>query len=148
MKSVNLFIGVGNITADPETKALKKTDRTVTSFSIAMNRVWYDKNEDKQEDVTYLDCVAWGNMGENIAKYHEKGDPIYVQGYLALNRWEDKEGNQRSKIELVVQDFTIIKPYEGDKGGRSPGRSDRGGRSARRRDDDGDALPDERNPEF
>jgi len=97
---------VGNLTRDPETKAV--LDTSVTSLSIAVNRKYKEK-----ESVSFIDCKAWGKTGEIIAQYLRKGNGISVRGDLVQENWEDKQGNKRSKLVVNVTAFDFL-PKGGD----------------------------------
>ena len=114
----NKVILMGNLTRDPEVRTTP-SGQSVANFSLAVNRTWKDQSGQTQDAVSYIDCVAWGKVGEIIAQYVQKGRPLLVSGRLDQRSWEDKEtGGKRSKVEVVVEDFNFI-----DGGGNS-GNSD------------------------
>lgn len=114
-KGFNKVILMGNLTRDPETKTTT-SGQSVTNFSLAVNRTWKGADGQQNEDVSYIDCVAWGKTGEIITQYLGKGRAVLVSGRLDQRSWEDKEtGGKRSKIEVVVEDFNFV----GDGGGGS-----------------------------
>jgi single-strand DNA-binding protein len=101
MNAVHL---IGNITRDIELK--KVGENQVVEFSIAINEVWYNQAKEKQERTHFIGCVAWGKLGENIAKYFGKGQRIAIDGSLAQETWEDKEsGKKREKTKVRVSSF-------------------------------------------
>ena len=107
-KGFNKVILMGNLTRDPETRTTPN-GQTVTNFSLAVNRTWKGADGQQNEDVNYIDCVAWGKPGEIIAQYLGKGRAVLVSGRLDQRSWEDKEtGGKRSKIEVVVEDFNFV----------------------------------------
>lgn len=112
--NLNKAIIVGNITKDPELKKLPNSDNSVCSFSIATNRVWYDKNsKEKHEQVEFHNIVAFGNMADNIAKFTRKGHQLLVEGRLATRSWE-KDGKKNYRTEIVVESFQFgAKPKDG-----------------------------------
>jgi len=115
-KGFNKVVLMGNLTRDPETRTTPG-GQSVTNFSLAVNRTWRGQDGQQQEAVSYIDCVAWGKPGEIISQYVTKGRPILVSGRLDQRSWE-QDGNKRSKVEVVVEDFNFI-----DGGGRSEGGS-------------------------
>lgn len=119
-KGFNKVILMGNLTRDPETRTTPN-GQTVTNFSLAVNRTWKGADGQQNEDVSYIDCVAWGKPGEIIAQYLGKGRAVLVSGRLDQRSWDDKDsGQKRSKIEVVVEDFNFV----GDgQGGGSEGGS-------------------------
>lgn len=112
-KGFNKVILMGNLTRDPETRTTPN-GQTVTNFSLAVNRTWKGADGQQNEDVSYIDCVAWGKPGEIIAQYLGKGRAVLVSGRLDQRSWEDKEsGGKRSKIEVVVEDFNFVGDGQG-----------------------------------
>ncbi len=116
---------VGNITRDPELRSTP-SGAQVCGFSVAVNRNYKDSSGTNQESVSFIDCSAWGRAAEIIAQYAKKGSGILVSGRLEQRSWEDKEGQKRSRVEIVVEDFNFV-GGNGD-GGNSGGS--RGGSSA------------------
>jgi len=72
-------------------------------FGVATSRKWKDK-----EEKLFLDCIAWGKTGELIHEHLRKGDPIFFEGRLSFSQWTNKEGQKRSKIEAVVENFQFV----------------------------------------
>jgi len=103
----------GNLTRDPELKALP-SGMQVVSFSVATNRVWKDKDGNKQEAVEYHNIVAFGKTAETIAKYFTKGKPIYVRGRLQTRSW-DKDGVKQYRTEIVADNFQFLNDGGGSK---------------------------------
>ena len=122
---------MGNLTRDPEMRSTP-SGAQVCSFSVAVNRNYRDSDGTQQEKVSFIDCSAWGKAGEVIAEYAKKGSGIMVSGRLDQRSWEDKEGQKRSRVEIVVEDFNFI-------GG---GRSD-GGSAGSNSKSSGDVAPDD-----
>ena len=122
-KGFNKVILMGNLTRDPETRNTPN-GQSVTNFSLAVNRTWKGADGQQNEDVSYMDCVAWGKPGEIIAQYLGKGRAVLVSGRLDQRSWEDKEsGGKRSKIEVVVEDFNFVGDGAGAGSGASSGDS-------------------------
>lgn len=116
-KGFNKVILMGNLTRDPETRQTP-SGQSVTNFSLAVNRTWKGQDGSTQEAVSYIDCVAWGRTGEVISQYMQKGRPILVSGRLDQRSWE-QDGNKRSKVEVIVEDFNFVGGGQGDSGGFS-----------------------------
>lgn len=116
-KGFNKVILMGNLTRDPETRTTPN-GQSVTNFSLAVNRTWKGADGTTQEAVSYIDCVAWGRTGEVIAQYMQKGRPILVSGRLDQRSWE-QDGNKRSKVEVIVEDFNFVGGGEGAPSGGS-----------------------------
>ena len=111
---------VGNMTRDPELRSTP-SGAQVCSFTVAVNRNYKDGSGDNKEQVSFLDCSAWGRSGEIIAQYAKKGSGILVSGRIEQRSWEDKEGQKRSRVEIVVEDFNFIGGGNGDGGSYSGG---------------------------
>lgn len=105
-KGFNKVILMGNLTRDPEVRTTPN-GQSVANFSLAVNRTWKGADGNQQESVSYIDCVAWGRTGEVIAQYIQKGRPILVSGRLDQRSWE-QDGQKRSKVEVVVEDFNFV----------------------------------------
>lgn len=89
----------GRLTRNPEQN--ETTNSKVSKFSIAVNGF-------KKDDVSFFDCEAWGKLSEIIQQYCTKGKQIAVSGTIRIDRWEDKEGNSRSKPVVNVRDMTLL----------------------------------------
>ena len=98
---------MGNLTRDPELRTTPNGAQ-VCSFSVAVNRSFRDSSGTQQEAVSFIDCSAWGRGGEIISQYAKKGSGIMVSGRLDQRSWEDKEGQKRSRVEIVVEDFNFV----------------------------------------
>ena len=108
MRGFSKAIITGNLTRDP---GLRSTPNgaSVCSFSVAVNRVYKDSNGEQREDVSYIDCSAWGRLGEMISQYAKKGSGVLVSGRLDQRSWEDKNGGgKRSRVEIVAEDFNFL----------------------------------------
>lgn len=116
-KGFNKVTLLGNLTRDPELRTTP-SGQNVASFSLAVNRSWKNANGETQEAVDYIDCNAWGKAGEIITQYMQKGRPILVSGRLQQRSWE-QDGQKRSKVEVVVEDFNFIGGGDGQSGGGS-----------------------------
>lgn len=107
MRGFSKAIITGNITRDPELRTTP-SGSSVCSFSVAVNRTYRDANGEQKEDVSFIDCSAWGKLGEMISQYAKKGSGVLVSGRLSQRSWEDKETKQkRSRVEIVVEDFNF-----------------------------------------
>lgn len=98
----------GTLTRDAEVKFTPK-GKAVASFSLAINHVWRNEAGEKQEDVTFVDCEAWGRTAEIIGEHTSKGHTIYISGHLKLDQWDDKEtGKKRSRLKVVADKFEFV----------------------------------------
>ena len=106
MRGFSKAIIAGNLTRDPELRSTPN-GASVCSFSVAVNRTFRDSNGEQKEDVSFIDCSAWGKLGEMINQYAKKGTGVLVSGRLSQHSWEDKDGKKRSRTEIVVEDFNF-----------------------------------------
>jgi single-strand DNA-binding protein len=97
---------IGNVTADPEL-TYTQSGQGRLSFSVAVNHVWYDQNDNKQEKTSFHNVVAWRYLAEHAARTVEKGIGVIVFGRLEQRSYEDKDGNKRSITELVAEEIGI-----------------------------------------
>jgi single-strand DNA-binding protein len=103
----------GNLTRDPELRALP-SGQQVANFSIATNRVYKDRNGEKQEATEYHNVVAFGRSAELIGQYVQKGRPLFVEGRLQTRSWDDKEtGKKQYRTEIVVDNFQFASDGRG-----------------------------------
>ena len=116
-KGFNKVILMGNLTRDVEMRTTQ-SGQTVANFSLAVSRSWKDQNGQTQEQTSFINCVAWGKPGEIIAQYVSKGSPLLVSGRLDQRSYDDKDGNKRTAVEVVVEDFNFI---GGGRGGSDSG---------------------------
>lgn len=118
MRGFSKAIITGNLTRDPEVRNTPN-GASVCSFSVAVNRVYRDSNGEQKEDVSFIDCSAWGKLGEMIGQYAKKGSSVLVSGRLDQRSWEDKNsGQKRSRVEVVVEDFNFLS-NSAERGGKA-----------------------------
>ena len=106
MRGFSKAIITGNLTRDPELRTTP-SGASVCSFSVAVNRVYRDSNGEQKEDVSFIDCSAWGKLAEMINQYAKKGSGVLVSGRLDQRSFEGKDGTRRSRVEIVVEDFNF-----------------------------------------
>ncbi len=115
MASYNKVILMGNLTRDVQLK--HTASQAVADISIAVNRKFKTKDGQEREEVTYVDCECWGPRAEVIAKFFSKGKPIFIEGRLKLDSWEDKDGQKRSKLKVSIDSFEFVGGSGGGAGG-------------------------------
>ncbi len=98
---INKAILIGNLTRDPEKRALPN-GTVVTSLSLATNRVWKDREGNKQESTDYHNVVVFGRPAETAAQYLKKGQSVYVEGRIQTRSWDDKDGSKKYRTEIVA----------------------------------------------
>lgn len=107
MPNLNTVLLMGNLTRDVELKYTPK-GTAVTQITIAVNHV-YKVGDEKREEVTFVDVELWGRQAEIASQYCGKGKPLFVQGRLKLDVWEDKEsGQKRSKMKVVGESIQLL----------------------------------------
>ncbi len=108
MANLNKVMLIGNLTRDPELRVTPK-GTAICQFSLAVNRKFKDESGGEREEVTYVDIEAWSKQGETIAKYCTKGRPLFVEGRLRLDQWEDKNTKEkRSRMKVVLENFQFL----------------------------------------
>ena len=107
--NVNTVILAGHLTRDPEMRPLAG-DKVVANFGLAINRRYKGGDGEIKEDSTFVDCEAWGRTAELVGQYLAKGSAAYVEGRLKLDAWQDKEGKNRTRLKIVVENVQFIGP--------------------------------------
>ena len=103
MASVNKVILVGNLGRDPEVRYTPKGS-AVCDIGLAVNRVYTSDSGEKVEEVTFVDVVLWAKMAELAGKYLHKGRPVFIEGRLQMDTWDDKEtGQKRSRLKVRAE---------------------------------------------
>ncbi len=117
MANFNKVYLMGNLTRDPEMRVTPK-GTAICQFGLAISRSWKDESGQTREETAFVDIEAWGKQGEVISKYCTKGRPLFVEGRLKFDQWEDKtSGQKRSKLKVVLENFQFI----GSRGDGAPG---------------------------
>ncbi|MDQ3089982.1 MAG: single-stranded DNA-binding protein [bacterium] len=98
---LNRALVIGNLTRDPELKSLPSGIQ-VTSFSVATNRVWKDKNGAKQESTDYHNIVVFGRQAETTAQYLRKGSNVLIEGRMQTRSWDATDGSKKYRTEIVA----------------------------------------------
>lgn len=120
MPNLNKVMLIGNLTKDPELKYTPK-GTAIAAFGLAVNRTWKNEAGEKQEEVTFINLEAYARLAEIIGEYCKKGNPIFVEGRLKLDTWEDKETQEKkSRMKVVVETMQLL-------GGKRDDDDSRGG---------------------
>jgi len=133
MASFNKVILLGNLTRDPEVRYTPK-GTAVTELGMAVNRVYTAENGEKREETTFVDVTLWGRTAEIAGEYLKKGRPVFIEGRLQLDTWDDKQsGQKRSKLKVVGEGLQLLggRPGGGGGGGGDEESSGGGSRSSR-----------------
>jgi single-strand DNA-binding protein len=108
MPNYNKVLLMGHLTRDVECRYTPKGS-AVAQIGLAVSRKWKDDAYNQKEETVFVDCEAWGRTAETMAQYLGKGKPVFIEGRLKLDQWEDKEtGQKRSKIKVVVESFQFV----------------------------------------
>ncbi len=108
MANVNKVILIGNLTRDPEVRHTPK-GTAVGDIALAINRAYTADNGEKREETTYVDVTLWGRTAEIAQQYLRKGRPVYIEGRLQMDSWEDKAtGQKRSKLKVVAEALQLL----------------------------------------
>ena len=140
MANLNKVMLIGNLTRDPDLK-YTPGNQAVCEIGLAVNRKYRTKEGEDREETTFVDCEAWGKQAEVLKQYMTKGKPLFVEGRLKLDTWEDKDGGKRSKMRVVIENFQFIgaaggggggggERYVTEEGGSSSRGGSRGGRGS------------------
>jgi single-strand DNA-binding protein len=108
MASFNRVLLMGNLTRDPELRYIP-SGAAVTSFSMAMNRIYKSQTGEKKEEVCFTRVVVWGRMAEVCAEYLKKGAPVFVEGRLQSRSWDGPDGQKRSTLEVVALNIQFLR---------------------------------------
>ncbi|CAN5657673.1 MAG: single-stranded DNA-binding protein [Rubrobacteraceae bacterium] len=119
MVSFNRVILAGNLTRDPELR-FTQSGTPVCGFGLAVNRVF-----SKNDEVDFFNVSAWRELGERVANYKKKGDPILVEGRLQYRTWEAQDGSKRSAVDVVADNVQFL----GGRGDSDDGAASGGGQA-------------------
>ena len=121
MANLNKVMLIGNLTRDPELRHTP-SGKVVSELGLAINRTWSNDQGQKQEETTFVDVTFWGKQAEVIQQYVTKGSPIYVEGRLQLDTWDDKtSGQKRSKMRVICENFQFLPSAKNNAGATGSG---------------------------
>jgi single-strand DNA-binding protein len=108
MASFNKVILLGNLTRDPEVRYTPKGS-AVCDLGIAVNRVYTTEGGERREEVTFVDVVLWARLAEIAGEYLRKGRPVFIEGRLQMDSWDDKQtGQKRTKLRVVGESMQLL----------------------------------------
>jgi len=107
MASVNKWIGIGNLTKDPDQKAFSDGS-FVTNITIACNEKYKDKSGEQKEMVEYVNISFFGKLAEIAGKYLAKGNPVYVEGKLKTDKYTDKNGIEKYSTKIIANSLQLL----------------------------------------
>lgn len=117
MASLNKVMLIGNLTRDPEVRFTPK-GTAVTDIGLAVNRTYTGDDGQRREETTFVDVTLWGRQAEVAGQYMKKGRPIYIEGRLQMDTWQDKQtGQNRTRLKIVGDAFQFLGSREEGGGG-------------------------------
>ncbi len=130
MASFNKVILLGNLTRDPEVRYTPKGS-AVCDLGLAVNRQYTLDSGEKREEVTFVDVVLWARLAEIAGEYLKKGRPVFIEGRLQLDTWDDKQsGQKRTKLRVVGESMQLLGSRPAATAAADAGEADRPARSA------------------
>jgi single-strand DNA-binding protein len=106
-RGLNKVMIIGHLGRDPEMR-YTPSGRPVTTFTMAVSRSWNTVDGERHTETEWFNVVAWGNLAEICKQYLNKGQQVYIEGRLQTRRWEDKEGNKHTSIEVVANEMMML----------------------------------------
>jgi single-strand DNA-binding protein len=108
MANLNRVLLIGNLTRDPEVRYTPK-GTAVTEIGLAVNRIYSGEDGEKKEEVTFVDVTLWARQAEVAGQYLKKGRPVFIEGRLQLDSWDDKQtGQKRSRLRVVAENLQLL----------------------------------------
>jgi single-strand DNA-binding protein len=106
-RGLNKVMIIGHLGREPEMR-YTPSGRPVTTFTVATSRSWNTVDGEHHSETEWFNIVAWGNLAETCKQYLTKGLQVYIEGRLQTHRWEDKEGNKHSSVEVVANEMMML----------------------------------------
>src|ERR1700676_4302695 len=151
MANLNRVLLIGNLTRDPELRYTPK-GTAVTEIGLAVNRIYSGEDGEKKEETTFVDVTLWARQAEIAGQYLKKGRPVFIEGRLQLDTWDDKQtGQKRSRLRVVAENLQLLGSRQDSEGSsssssyprRTPSASTPPPARPEPRDPDLDAEPDD-----
>jgi single-strand DNA-binding protein len=131
-RGLNKVMVIGHLGKDPEMR-YTPSGRPVTTYSVAVSRSWNTADGERRSETEWFNIVAWGNLAEICKQYLHKGQQVYIEGRLQTRRWEDKEGQKHTSVEVVANEMMML----GDR------RDNKGSQESDQEDDNSEPVADE-----
>ena len=106
-RGLNKVMVIGHLGRDPEMR-YTPSGRPVTTFTVAVSRSWNTADGERRTETEWFNIVAWGNLAEICKQYLHKGQQVYIEGRLQTRRWDDKEGQKRTSVEVVASEMMML----------------------------------------
>jgi len=120
MPNLNKVLLMGNLIRDPELR-YTRGGQSVATLRLAVNRRYTTRQGDKRDETLFIDVTVWGKQAEVCSQYLSKGRPIFVEGRLRLDTWKAPDGQSRSKICVVAENFQFLGAPPGERAAAEPG---------------------------
>ena len=104
--NLNKVMIAGNLTKDPEVRTTPR-GTSVADIGIAVNRVYSVENGEKKEETIFVDVTLWGRQAEVAGQYLKKGHPVFIEGRLHMDVWE-QDGQKRSRLKVVCENMLLL----------------------------------------
>ena len=98
---------IGHLGREPEMR-YTPSGRPVTTFTVAVSRSWNTVDGERHNETEWFNVVAWGNLAEICKQYLTKGQQVYIEGRLQTRRWDDKEGQKHTSVEIVASEMIML----------------------------------------
>ena len=109
MANLNKVLLMGNLTREPQNKAIQQTGTPICDMGLAVNRRYKTQSGEEREEVVFVDLTAYGHQADYCMKNMVKGSPVYVEGHLRFDTWADKDtGKNRSKLRVIVDNIFLL----------------------------------------
>ncbi len=106
-RGLNKVMVIGHLGRDPEMR-YTPSGRPVTTFTVAVSRSWNTADGERRTETEWFNIVSWGNLAEICKQYLHKGQQVYIEGRLQTRRWEDKEGQKHTSVEVVANEMMML----------------------------------------
>ena len=106
-RGLNKVMVIGHLGRDPEMR-YTPSGRPVTTFTVAVSRSWNTADGERRSETEWFNIVSWGNLAEICKQYLYKGQQVYIEGRLQTRRWEDKEGQKHTSVEVVANEMMML----------------------------------------
>ena len=108
MANLNRVLLIGNLTRDPDLRYTPK-GTAVTEIGLAVSRIYSGEDGERKEETTFVDVTLWARLAEIAGQYLKKGRPVFIEGRLQLDTWDDKQtGQKRSKLRVVAENIQLL----------------------------------------
>ncbi len=124
---LNKIMLIGNLGRDPEL-SVTPDGTPVTKFSLAVSRSYKSRTGEQRDETEWFNIIAWRQLAETCEKYLHKGSKVYVEGRLSQRKYTDREGVQRTSVDVTITDMEMLTPKSASSSseGYSAGSSDSG----------------------